>query len=465
MPSAKKIIALLIIIVLTMTLISAPLSASANERRHGWVQIGEEWFLYFNDVRLTGWQPVGRTWFYLDPITGVRQTGWLTLGSDRFFLDENGAMQTGWVNINGVEHEFGTNGVWIRLRAATSSTNARANEQQRQQPGTNTPPIGENNIISRPVAVTINNARAAMPQHSVSQADIIYETLVEGGITRMLAIFNNINQVGEIGSIRSARPYFIDIAASHDAVLVHGGGSPQAMQAIERRNICNIDGVFGPGLGAFYRVQQRPQIHNLFTTGTRISQTAAALGIRPSHFESFRSSPQFATDGVSSLAEQEAYYIEESEETGRISATDNISPQGTPAESGEATEVSVRFSSANTTIFRHNIENNLYYVSHHDNIWFIDGNDNSQLSVANILVLRTDISIIPEDGAGRLAITTTGRGSGYFINNGRFTEINWSRAHASAPFEYSMPDGTPLMLGWGRTYICIVPLNAEITIR
>jgi hypothetical protein len=461
MPGVKKIITILIIIVLFTTLISGPLSAGATERRHGWVQIGELWYLYYNNVRLTGWQPVGRTWFYLDPSTGARQTGWLTLGRDLFFLDENGAMQTGWIEVNGIRHEFGANGVWIRLMPTTSSIMSNVNDPANWPSTNNRNIFDENNAISisRPVAVIISNARAAMPQHSISQADIIYETLVEGGITRILAIFHDIRHVGEIGSIRSARPYFVGLAASHDAIFVHGGGSPQAVEAIQRRGICSIDGIFGPGVSAFYRVQERPHIHSLFTTGARISQTIATLGMRTSHFAGFRGHPQFATDGISSLDGLDDDYIDES---GRISSIDTMSPQGVLSESGNATEVSVRFSSANTTTFRHNADYNRYYVFHHGDIWFIDGNDNSQVSVTNILILRTDISAIPYDEAGRLAITTTGRGTGYFVNNGRFTEINWSRAHSSAPFEYSLPDGTPLMLGRGQTYICIVPLDAEV---
>ena len=84
-------------------------------------------------------------------------------------------------------------------------------------------PVYEKN---RPVAVMLNNLKAAQPQLGVSQADIIYEVPAEGGITRMLGVFQTLEGVGDLGSIRSARPYYLELALGHDALFVHAGGSP-----------------------------------------------------------------------------------------------------------------------------------------------------------------------------------------------------------------------------------------------
>ena len=83
----------------------------------------------------------------------------------------------------------------------------------------------------RPVAVMLNNLKKAQPQLGNSQADIIYEVPAEGGITRMLAVYQSLEDVGSIGSIRSARPYYIELALGHDALYVHAGGSPEDMDA------------------------------------------------------------------------------------------------------------------------------------------------------------------------------------------------------------------------------------------
>ena len=80
----------------------------------------------------------------------------------------------------------------------------------------------------RPFAVMLNNLSKALPQLGVSQADVIYEIVAEGGITRMLAVFQDIEGVGDLGSVRSARDYYVSLACGHDAISVHAGGSPQA---------------------------------------------------------------------------------------------------------------------------------------------------------------------------------------------------------------------------------------------
>ena len=69
----------------------------------------------------------------------------------------------------------------------------------------------------KPVAVMLNNLREALPQLGQSQADIIYEVVAEGGITRMLAVYQSVEDVGTIGSIRATPPYYIELARQNSA--------------------------------------------------------------------------------------------------------------------------------------------------------------------------------------------------------------------------------------------------------
>ena len=80
----------------------------------------------------------------------------------------------------------------------------------------------------RPVTIMVNNIREALPQIGISEADIVYEIIEEGGITRLLCVYNDYSDIPEIGSVRSARDYFIDIADAHDAIFVHAGASKYA---------------------------------------------------------------------------------------------------------------------------------------------------------------------------------------------------------------------------------------------
>ena len=86
-------------------------------------------------------------------------------------------------------------------------------------------PMGEEWVNRRPVAVMLNNLKEALPQLGQSSADIIYEVPAEGGITRMLGVYQSLDGVGTIGSIRSARPYYLELALGHDAIFLHAGAA------------------------------------------------------------------------------------------------------------------------------------------------------------------------------------------------------------------------------------------------
>jgi hypothetical protein len=88
---------------------------------------------------------------------------------------------------------------------------------------------------------------------------------------------------------------------------------------------------------------------------------------------------------------------------------------------------------------------------------FIDVNNDTRPAFTNIIVMKTSISGIPGDGSGRQNVVTVGSGEGYYINGGRYIEIEWSRADKAAPFIYTHKNGSPLELGIGKTYIGIIP--------
>ena len=97
--------------------------------------------------------------------------------------------------------------------------------------------ISDEALERRPIAVMINNMIKALPQWGISQADIIYEMLAEGRITRLLAIFQDYSKIEYLASVRSARPYYLELALGHDALFVHAGGSPEAYRDISGRRI------------------------------------------------------------------------------------------------------------------------------------------------------------------------------------------------------------------------------------
>ena len=95
---------------------------------------------------------------------------------------------------------------------------------------------------SRPYAVMINNVGVARQyQSGLQDAYIIYEMIVEGGITRYLALYKDAN-VDRIGTVRSARHYYLDYVLENDAIYVHWGGSEFAYSDISKLGINDVDG-------------------------------------------------------------------------------------------------------------------------------------------------------------------------------------------------------------------------------
>lgn len=115
------------------------------------------------------------------------------------------------------------------------------------------------------IAIMFDNAYDARPQHGLDQADIVYEALAEGNITRLMGIFDSHRDVDKIGPVRSARPYFMDWAEEYGGMYMHVGGSPTALGMINNYDFVNIDQI-GAGEIYFWRDQELLAPHNVFTS-------------------------------------------------------------------------------------------------------------------------------------------------------------------------------------------------------
>ncbi len=289
----------------------------------------------------------------------------------------------------------------------------------------------ENN---RPVAVLFNNLFRALPQLGIGEADIIYELPAEGAITRMLGIFQSLDGVGELGSIRSARAYHLEAVLGHDAILVHAGGSPGAYENIPAWSVDNIDGVKGnASQTVFWRDADRKANmgyeHSLLTSGEKVLEYLGKSKIATEHAAGYTYPQAFA---------------DESNLDGDLAAD----------------ILRVRFSKEKTGVFEYDAETKQYKVSQYQDA-YIDGNTNEQISVTNVLVLVTDIETIPGDTEGRLDIRMTGEGSGLYFCGGKYTGVRWSKADRNSPFVYTLSDGTPLTMAKGTTYVNIIDTDTS----
>ena len=284
-------------------------------------------------------------------------------------------------------------------------------------------------FTTRPLVSTVNNVPSALPQHSVSCADILYEIESEGAATRGLAFFTDLSSMGPLGSVRSARTYFNSIAASYDSILVHVGASKYARNGAydyagnKGSQYDHID--LGVHASASYRDQARLDAgyaweHCLFTSGELLSQVLA--------------------DNNYTTTKEEGYDY-------------GLTFSETPEISGEAaSSIVVTFQGGKTTTLTRNEATGLYEASQYDEAW-IDAENDSVLSFRNVLVLKADRSR-PE---GKNSFyTLVGSGDGFFACDGQIVKIQWHRDSFDAPFSYTLEDGTPITLGVGKSYIAVV---------
>ena len=163
-------------------------------------------------------------------------------------------------------------------------------------------PLSSKPANTRPFAVMINNIVFAQPQVGISNADMIYEIPAEGGITRMMAIFSHLYDVESVGSIRSLRPYYLSVALSYDAIVIHAGGSEQAYSDVKTYNADHLDGVRdGNTSSMFYRDASRGQHgseHTLFFHGANVEALVDRYKFRTEHESSYKTGLNFADNAV-----------------------------------------------------------------------------------------------------------------------------------------------------------------------
>ncbi len=283
---------------------------------------------------------------------------------------------------------------------------------------------------NRPYAVMINNIRTATPTVGLRNADIIYECPVEG-TTRLLAVFQDISKSETVGSVRSARPYYIDLALSHDAIYIHAGGSTVpggAYEKMKETGITRIDGVNGSG-ETFFRDSWR--LNNMGYEHSLMLKTSTLPGYAESH--------KFRT------AHKDGYVC-------ALAFSDEELSEGDSAEKLTINYASL--ASSKKTGFSYDADSGLYTVSEYGSV-MKDGE--TPIKVKNVLVLKTTVKAV--DDYGRLSVAMTGQGDGYYVCNGKYVPITWSRSDTYAQFTYKNADGTPLELARGVSWVCVIPIK------
>ena len=288
--------------------------------------------------------------------------------------------------------------------------------------------IPQEEADQRPYALILNNLKTASPQSGIIEADILYEALTEGGITRFLGIYDDI-ETDRLGSVRSARHYFVTFADEYDAIFVHFGKTSYATRKINELGIDDVDGTGGSGAATFYRDNSIPAPHNAFTNLELIEETVERLGFRTSYEEGYEGHFLFREEGEAGLNEDE--------------------------EAMNADRVTLGFSGYITPYFEYREEDSLYYRFQFDEP-HIDYNTQEQLAFRNLIVQFVNEWDIDQNGYQTMELEDAS-GEGYFITDGAAVPITWEKAGTSGVTRYYDTDGEEIQLNPGKTYLAIFP--------
>ena len=278
----------------------------------------------------------------------------------------------------------------------------------------------EEEYYKRAIAVSIENSPAARPQSGINEAEIIYEFMLEGGITRFLAIFWP--EVPEkIGPIRSARPFIIETAAEYDALFLHAGASPDGFQMLNQIEMMHLDEIYQSKY--FWRSSKKRAPNNLYTGKPSLADYLNNLDEReyPEQFN-------FITASVIS----------------------NFSP---------AEEITINYWGDYNVLYRYNSLENIYYRYIYDFDTPHQVESGEHLTARNIIVQF--VETFTKDGEGRQDINLNSNGEIKLFRDGTIINGSWERSSRDHII-YLDNNGNEIEINPGKTWIQLVPNGTEI---
>lgn len=324
-----------------------------------------------------------------------------------------------------------TSGVLLMSNDKEQNNNKSKNKSENKEEPT--VQVVDLDSTSRPYAVMINNIGAARPYHTgLQDAYLVYEMVVEGGITRYLALFKDkTNEV--IGNVRSARHYYIDYVLENDAYYVHWGWSPQAQSDISSLDIDNLNGLTYSSPYFFRQnISGVSTEHKAFTNLKELSNLVDRLGYRK------ETNKDLLLD---------------------YSATSVTLPEG----STDALNIDIKYSGSSTTNYIYDSDSKVYkqFVNDKEHT---DYETKEQYTVKNIIVYEVGNTTIAGDNKGRQDLDNIGSGEGYFITEGKSIPITWEKDSRSSQTVYRYENGDEITVNDGNTWIHIVPKSGNISI-
>ncbi|SFG26294.1 Protein of unknown function [Lachnospiraceae bacterium C7] len=276
----------------------------------------------------------------------------------------------------------------------------------------------------RPIALMIENTHACLPQYGISKADVIYECPVEGGITRLMCIFQDYSDMAMIGNIRSCRDYYLPFAQEFNAIYFHCGQSKYALDMLNSGQIDHVDANQGSTSKYFYKAPGKKAPHHVFTSTKKIDKAIDKLDFETTLDDSYKSHFKFPSSDKA------------------------VSLPGAK----NAAVVSLYYRNPKA-VFIYKKATGMYYRQEFGEAQ-VDALGNKTLSVKNIIIQNCK-SEVRDPSNGTLSIEYNGTGTGKYITNGKAIDITWKRDEETNKTTYYNSTGKKLSINQGKTWVCV----------
>jgi DUF3048 family protein len=300
--------------------------------------------------------------------------------------------------------------------------------------------VSDANVLKRAaLAIKIENSVQARPQSGLGDADVVYEELAEGGITRFIALYQS-KTCGNVGPVRSARLVDPNILLPYHAWMAYSGAHPLVQAALKRSGLPLIE--YNDYPKAFRRSSARPAPHNLYSTCDQLWKIAKGSA-PPANLFSFDEQPPLLP-----------------------SPSTSGSPGASPSPSAvsKGTHCQIDFSESQTSIWRFNPAKDAYLRSQGSHPHLLA--DGTQVSARNVLLLYVKVKpggYLDPAGNPAYEVVVTGTGKASLFRNGLKVSGTWSHPDAKSLFSYTDSTGKAMQLAPGVTWIELVPEGSAVT--
>lgn len=291
------------------------------------------------------------------------------------------------------------------------------------------------------VVVKIENDPVVRPQTGLERADLIFEELVEGGMTRFAAIYQS-DLPEQVGPVRSVRHVDVAIAEPMADAFVFSGGARRTMKFVKRKIPTTIS-VINEGAPGMERVSTIPAPHNIFLNMEEMLDSIAAKNTASS---GFFVRPEVKPASASPSA----------------SASGSPKPSSTALTGKSVTDVGVVFSSFAGPNWKWNATDKMWMRS--EGVKPFLNKDGKQFGTNNLMIIEVreiDAGYKGQTGGYVPRTVLTGSGRAWVLSDGKAVEVAWNKPFVDAQMELTDLDGNPFTMPTGRTWVELLPVSAE----